>query len=180
MRTAGREPVRPVLRAVGRKRRKPGVDAVAGRTVHTDTILREPENGGVAGRAGIQCEPEAGIATDGTDGNRGGLSEAEAQPAGRRSQDLPVPAERGGSGPRQSGVERRHYVYKNGTGFCLPGSSDGLVQPLRSELELVSDHGTRLLRRRAQVRATAGTARDVPLAFRSLRSTSTRQFPSGR
>src|ERR1700722_884469 len=163
MRTAGREPVRPVLRAVGRKRRKPGVDAVAGRTVHTDTILREPEDGGVAGRAGIQCEPEAGIATDGTDGNRGGLSEAKAQPAGRRSQDLPVPAERGGSGPRQSGVEHGHYGYKNGTGFCLPrpSSSDGLVQPLRSELELVSDHGTRLLRRRAQVGATAGTAGDL-------------------
>src|SRR6202166_5463618 len=161
MRPAGRDPVRPVLRGGGRKRRKPCVEAVSGRTVHTDTILREPENGGVARRAGIECEPEAGIATDGTDGNRGALSEAEAQPAGRRSQDLPVPAERGGSGPGQSGVEHRHYVYKNGAGFCLPGSSDGLVQPLRSELELVSDHGTRLLRRRAQVGATAGTTGDL-------------------
>src|SRR5579863_3114371 len=99
MRTAGREPVRPVLRAAGGKRRKPGVDAVAGRTVHTDTVLWEPENGGVARHSGIPCEPEARIATDGTDGNRGGLSEAEAQPAGRRSQNLPVPAERGGSEP---------------------------------------------------------------------------------
>src|SRR6202051_3796884 len=161
MRTAGREPARPVLRAVGRKRRKPGVDAVAGRTVHTDTILREPENGGVARRAGIQCETVAGIATECTDGNRARLSKAEAQPAGRRSQDLPIPAERSGSGPRQSGVEHGHYVYKNGAGFCLPGSSDGLVQPLRSELELVSDHGTRLLRRRAAVLAAAGTAGDL-------------------
>ena len=39
-------------------------------------------------------EPQAGSAADGGDGDRGGLSEAEAEPAGRRAQDLPVPAAR--------------------------------------------------------------------------------------
>ena len=42
---------RPVLRAVGRERGEPGADAVAGRAVHADAVLREPANGGVAARA---------------------------------------------------------------------------------------------------------------------------------
>src|SRR5664280_2781565 len=49
MRVAGREPVRVVLRAGGRKRREPSAPAVAGRAVHTDAVLWEPENEGVAG-----------------------------------------------------------------------------------------------------------------------------------
>src|SRR5271169_3455892 len=127
MRTAGREPVRLVLRAAGRKRREPGGDAVTGRTVHAGAVLREPENGGVAPHTGFRCEPEASVAAYGVDGNRGRLSEAKAEPSGRRSQDLSVPAERGWSGPRQSGLEHGHHIHKDGAGLRIPGSSDGLV-----------------------------------------------------
>ena len=48
----------------------------------------------LAARAGLRGEPEASGAADGVDGTRGGLSEAEAEPAGRRAQDLSVPAAR--------------------------------------------------------------------------------------
>src|ERR1019366_533401 len=119
-------------------------------------VLREPENGGVARHAGFRCEPEARVAAYGIDGNRGRLSEAKAEPARRRPQDLSVLAERGWSGSRQSGVEHGHHVYKNGAGFRLPGCGDGLVQPVRSELEVVADHGNRLLRQCAEVRPAAG------------------------
>src|ERR1022692_42403 len=95
MRTAGAEPVGPVLRTAGRKRREPGVDAAAGRAVHAGAILREPENGGLARNAGIRGESEAGVAADDGDGNRGRVSEAEAESARRGAQDLSVPAERG-------------------------------------------------------------------------------------
>ena len=44
--------------------------------------------------AGLRGESQAGLAADGGDGDRGRLSEAEAEPAGRRPQDLPVPVER--------------------------------------------------------------------------------------
>src|SRR5271169_1111209 len=104
MRTAGPEPIGPVLRTAGRKRREPGVDAAAGRAVHASTVLREPENGGMARNAGVRGEPETGFAADDGDGNRGRLSEAEVEPAGRGAQDLSVPAKRGWGGSRQSGL----------------------------------------------------------------------------
>src|SRR6266566_2684112 len=131
MRTVGPEPVGPVLRTIGRRRREPGVDATAGRAVHASAILREPENGGMARNAGIRGEPETGVAADDGDGNRGRLSEAEAEPAGRRAQDLSV-----------------------------PGGCDGLVQPVRPELEVVGDPGTRLLCRGAEVRLATGPPGD--------------------
>ena len=38
-----------VLRAGGREQREPSADAVAGRAVHADAVLWEPEDDGVAG-----------------------------------------------------------------------------------------------------------------------------------
>jgi hypothetical protein len=79
--------------AAGRKRREPAVDAAARRTVHADSVLRESANGGVAGNTGFRGESEAGRTAYGSDGHCGRVSEAETEPAGRRPQDLPVPAE---------------------------------------------------------------------------------------
>ena len=95
------------------------------------------------------------------DGNRGRLSEAEAEPAGRRPQDLSVPAEGVRVDRAQPGVEHGYHVYKDGAGFRLSGGGDGLVQPVRSELEVVADAGTRLLRRGAEVRPAGGRKPEI-------------------
>src|SRR5216110_2467667 len=86
---------------------------------------------------------------------------AKTKTTWRGSQDLSVPAERSGSGSRQSGVEHGHHLYKDGAGLRLSGGGDGLVQPLRSELEVVADPGNRFLRRCAEVRVTTGPAGDL-------------------
>ena len=78
-------------------------------------------------------------------GTGGRLSEAEAEPTGRRPQDLPVPAERRDGGARQPGVEHRYHVHQDGAGFRVPGGGDGLVQPVRAELVAVGDDGGGLL-----------------------------------
>src|ERR1700683_415004 len=176
MRIGGGEAGGPALRGSGRKRREPGVDAATGRTVHTGPVLREPENGGVARDAGFRGEPEASVAADGIDGDRGRLFEAEAEPAGRRSQDLSVPAERSGSGSRQSGVEHRHHVHKDGAGLRLSGGGDGLVQPIRFELEGVTDPGTRLLHRGVEGRRCGGGGRKYSTVIR-VRSSPARSSP---
>jgi putative transposase len=58
--------------------------------------------------------------------------------------DLSVPAERSWSGSRQSGVEHKHDIHKDGAGLHLPGGCNGLVQPVRSQLAVVADTGSRL------------------------------------
>ena len=61
--------------------------------VHAGAVLRKPKNGEVAGGRGLSSESQTDLAIDGGDGNRGRLSKAEAEPAGRRAQDLSVPVE---------------------------------------------------------------------------------------
>src|ERR1035441_6428774 len=145
MRVAGRQPRRLVLRTSGRKRRELAADEIAGRTLHTGAVLRQPEDDRVACHTRARSESQTDLAADASDGTGGRLSEAEAEPAGRRPQDLPVPAERRDGGARQSGVEHGHHVHPDGAGLRLPGGGDGLVQPVRPELVAVIDIGNRLL-----------------------------------
>src|SRR5579863_1662053 len=158
MRVAGRPSLGFVLRAGGRERREPGADAIAGRAVHADAILWEPENEGVAGQHGPSSESQTRCAADGVAGHRGRVSEAEAEPAGRRPPDLPILVAGHHGGARQPGVEHRYHVYPDGAGFRVPGRGHGLVQPVRTELVAVFDAGGRVLCGGAEARLAAGAA----------------------
>src|SRR5271170_3394717 len=117
MRVAEHQPVGFVLRAGEREPKESYADAFAGRAIHADPVLWEQENEGVAGNQGTGSEPQARVATDGIDGNRSRVSEAEAEPARRRPSDLSVLAERNQGGARQPGVEHRHHLYPDGAGL---------------------------------------------------------------
>ena len=115
----------------------------------------------MARKTRARSESQTDLAADGSAGHRGGLSKAEAEPARRRSQGLPVPAERDESGARQSGLEHGYHVHQDGAGLRIPGRGDGLVQPVRAELVAVIDDGNRLLPGGAEGRLEAGTAGDL-------------------
>ena len=65
-------------------------DATDRRAVPAGAVLRLAEDDPVARAARVRGEPQAGAAVDAGDGHRGDLPQASHQPAGSRTQDLPV------------------------------------------------------------------------------------------
>src|SRR5688572_29016680 len=161
MRVVGRQPLRVVLRVSGREPGEPSTHATAGRAVHPDAVLWKPEDDGVAGEQGPCSEPQARLAAHESYGHRSGLPETEAEPTGGRTPDLPVPVTRHDGAAGQPGVEHGYHVHSDGAGFRVPGSGNGLVQPVRTELGTVADHGGGVLRGSAEARLAARTAGDL-------------------
>src|SRR5438270_3763207 len=110
MRVAGAQPGWSLLPARGCERREPAVDAAAGRAIHEDAVLWEPEDDRVAANQRLRGESQAGFAAADKDGNRGHVPETETQPAEGGAQDLSLPAGGDQSEPRQSGVEHGHHL----------------------------------------------------------------------
>src|SRR5438105_456113 len=71
-----------VLRSRTGDGRESGIDAVAGRAIHADAVLRGPEDGLVAGRARIPGQSKAGATVDASDGIGGDLRETAAVASG--------------------------------------------------------------------------------------------------
>src|SRR5580658_2169605 len=158
MRVAGRQPLRLVLRAGGGERGELSPDAAAGRAVHADAVLWEPENDRVAGHGGPSSESQARFAADGVAGHRSRVSKTEAEPARGRPPDLPVLVARHHGGARQPGVEHGHHVHPDGAGLRVSGGGHGLVQPVRTELVAVFDHGSGFLHRSPEACVATRTA----------------------
>ena len=71
-----------VLRGGTGSGREFALDAVDRRAIHTDAVLRNPEDGSVARRARIRGQRETGTPADAGDGAGGALSEATAVGSG--------------------------------------------------------------------------------------------------
>jgi hypothetical protein len=81
-----------VLRGGTGSGREFATDAVDRRAIHTDTVLRNPEDGLVARRARTRGQRETGTPADAADGAGGALSEATAVGSRVRTQNLSVSA----------------------------------------------------------------------------------------
>ena len=122
------------------------IDAVARRAIHTDAVLRNPEDGLVARRARIRGQCETGTPADAGDGAGSDLSEATAVGSRVRTQDLSVSAgqpEDRTAGPR---LGQRYHLHPPAAGLCLSGGDYGLVQPLCAGVGSIDFVGERLLR----------------------------------
>jgi hypothetical protein len=61
---------------------------------------------------------------------------------------------------REPGMEHGHYVHSNGVRVRVSGGGDGLAQPVRTELGIVSDDGSAVLHRGLGTGAPLGPAGD--------------------
>ena len=81
-----------VLRGETGSDREFAIDAVDRRAIHTDAVLRNPEDGLVARRARTRGQRKTGTPADAADGAGSNLSEATAVGSRVRAQDLSVSA----------------------------------------------------------------------------------------
>src|SRR6266851_2797544 len=135
-----------VLRGGTGSGREFAIDAVDRRAIHTDAVLRNPEDGLVAGRARIHGQHETGTPADAADGAGSDLCKATAVGSRARTQDLSVsaaqPQDRS-AGPR---LGQRHHLHPTAAGLCLSGGDHGLVQPLCAGVGSIDFVGECLLR----------------------------------
>ena len=111
MRAAGHQPLIGVLRAAGRERGEPGVDAADGRLVAPVPVLRQSADGAppaARGRGGGAPSSPAPAAPDGPGGD---LPQAAHERRAAGSPRLPVPAARTDDRPSGPGVVRGHHVH---------------------------------------------------------------------
>ena len=121
-----------VLRAAKRERREFAANAVAGRTVHADAVLRESPHDSVAAKARLERQPQTCATTHAADGHRSDLREAAIVRSSARTSDLSISAERNEDHAAESGVEHRHHLYSSEWRFRISGGDSGLVQPVRA------------------------------------------------
>src|SRR5450631_2429567 len=145
-----------LLRAVAGERGEPAPAPAARRTVYGVPLLWQPPDGGHAGG-----EPQTRTAADEHSRYRGALSQAESEPPGARSPDLPVPAARCADHSPQSGLEHRYYLHSDAGWLPLSGCRHGLVQSLRAQLGAFQHDGDRLLSCRPAGRVPLRPTRDL-------------------
>src|ERR1700674_493715 len=150
MRTAGSAALDLLLSAAAGEHGEPASAPPAGPTLHEAPVLRQPQNGRRTG-----SEPQAHPAADAHSGHRSPLSQAQLEPPGAGSPDLPVPAARRHERAAQPRLEHRYYLPSHAWRLSLPGGRHGLVQLVRNQLGTVQHHGGGLL--------SGGAPRRVPL-----------------
>src|SRR5688572_1928626 len=110
MQAVGFEPIDLALRASDRIGGEPAADAVAGRAVSAEAVLRLATDAALARRAGRACESQTRAAVDAEDGFGGHLSQAADHATPRAAPDFPVLATWRGDCANQPGVEYGHHV----------------------------------------------------------------------
>src|SRR5450631_301668 len=145
-----------LLPAVAGERGEPASAPAARRTVHGVALLWQPPDGRHAGG-----ESRAGTAADGHSRYRGVVSQAETEPPGARSPDLPLPVARCADHSPQSGLEHRYYLHSDAERLSVSGRRHGLVQPLRAQLGALQYDGDQLLSGRPAGRVPLRPARDL-------------------
>src|ERR1700689_4316499 len=106
----------PVLSGDGRE---PGADAAAGPDAFGASGLWQSQADGAVAPGRFEPQSQAGGAVVAADGDRGDLRQAEVEPAGVWTSDLPVSIKgfgRDGTGP---GLVFRHYVCAYGNWFYV-------------------------------------------------------------
>src|SRR5271165_3582035 len=126
--------------------RESAIDAVDRRAIHTDAVLRNPEDGLVARRARIRGQRETGTPADAGDGAGSALFEATAVGSRVRTQDLSVSAAQSQDRSARPRLGKRYHLHSPAAGLCLSGGDHGLVQPLRAGVGSIDFVGERLLR----------------------------------
>jgi hypothetical protein len=112
---AGRPGALELLLPCGRRsRRKPSVDASAGRAVHAYAVLRDPADDGMAASQRARGQSQACGAPAAAHGLGGHLSEAAPEPGWAAAQDLSVPSPRAGNPTPEPGFSG------GGPLWCLP------------------------------------------------------------
>ena len=111
MRADGHQPLIGVLRAAGRERGEPGVDAADGRLVAPVPVLRQSADGAPPAARGRGGGAPSSPAPDGPDWPGGDLPQAAHERRAAGSPRLPVPAARTEDRPSGPGVVRGHHVH---------------------------------------------------------------------
>jgi hypothetical protein len=119
-----------VLRGGTGSGREFAIDAVDRRAIHTEAVLRNPEDGLVARRARTRGQRKTGTPADAADGAGSNLSEATAVGSRVRAQDLSVSAAQSQDRSARPRLVRRYHLHSPAAGLCLSGGDHGLVQPL--------------------------------------------------
>ena len=135
-----------VLRGGTGNGRESAIDAVDRRAIHTDAVLRDPEDGLVARRARTPGQCKTGTPADAADGAGGDLSEATAVGSRARAQDLSVSAAQSQDRSARPGLGQRYHLHPAAAGIRLSGGGHGLVQPLCAGVGSIDFVGERLLR----------------------------------
>lgn len=117
------------------------------RAIYKDSLLREPEDGGIFESSGALGESQAGATIDEKDGHPGDLPRPQYQPAAAGTQGVSIPAEGSFDRQTQSGLELRHHVHPTLAGFCVFGGDSGLVLPVCSGMEAFEQLGDGILHR---------------------------------
>ena len=161
MRADGHQPLIGVLRAAGRERGEPGVDAADGRLVAPVPVLRQSADGAPPAARGRGGGAPSSPAPDGPDWPGGDLPQAAHERRAAGSPRLPVPAARTEDRPSGPGVVRGHHVHPGDDRLSVPGRDHGLGQPTCAVVAAVEHDGQQLLRRGAGGGAADGDARHL-------------------
>jgi hypothetical protein len=110
-----------VLRGETGSDREFAIDAVDRRAIHTDAVLRNPEDGLVARRARTRGQRKTGTPADAADGAGSNLSEATAVGSRVRAQDLSVSAAQSQDRSTRPRLGQRYHLHSPAAGLCLSG-----------------------------------------------------------
>src|SRR5579863_3981444 len=158
VRTAGSAALDLLLSAATGERGEPATAPPARPAVSEASFFRKPQNGRRVGG-----EPQAHPTADAHPGHRSPLSQTELEPSGAGSRGVPVSAARRGDREAQSRLEHRYYLPSDAWRLSLSGRGDGLVQPLRAQLETLQYHGDRVLSGGAGRRVSFWPTRNLEL-----------------
>ena len=125
----------------GRKRDKPGTDAVSGRGLYGDAVLRDTSNDGGSASERIPCEPQTYRSVAATDGAECIISKAAIKQKRSGAQDISVFIEGIRVRASEPSMVKRYNVYTATAWVRVSGSGNGLVQPLRIVMGVVADDG---------------------------------------
>src|ERR1700687_1157174 len=104
------------------------IDAVDRRAIHTDAVLRDPEDGLVARRARIRGECETGTPADAADGAGSDISEAPAFGSRDRTQDLSVSAGQPQDRSARPRLGQRYHLHPTAAGGFFFWGGYGVCQ----------------------------------------------------
>jgi len=166
VRVDGNIPERLLLRAGGRERREPRLDASTGRIAHgTSGVWKSPLSR-LAGTGRSGDQPKACGSFAACHGSRGDLSPAFIKPADGGASNLSVSAKRLGNHGSGPGLVQRHHLCADGVWIHVFGGGDGLVEPVCVGVGTLQQSGQRVLHSGLDLGAGGGPNAD-DLQYRS-------------
>ena len=131
------------------KRRKSYPDAGDRQNIHRTSILWSTTDYRSFARAWAYCQPQACRAIDARDGNSCSGTGPSYQQTTSGTSDLSVSAARKDHHQTERGMVCRYHLYPSPSWLSLSGCYHGLVQPVRTGLDIVEYAGNIVLSRSA-------------------------------